>query len=127
MYMLPLRCTTIRYSSTACSTASYLLPHMVQLAICCCMPYSLLFVAICCTVCYLLPHAVLFAICCCMPHSLLFVAACRTIYYLLPHAVLFAICCHAAQFAICRRSMWQQIANSTACYNKINSKPYGIL
>ena len=46
--------------------------HMVQFAICCRMPYSLLFVAACRTVCYLLLYAVQFAICCRMPYSLLY-------------------------------------------------------
>ena len=72
----------------------HLFPHAVEFAICCRMPYCLLFVAACRTVCYLLPHAVLFATCCCMLCCLLFVTVCYTVCYLLPHAILFAICCH---------------------------------
>ena len=70
----------------------YLLPHAMQFATCCLMPYScwfllhtlqLLFVAACCAA----------AICCCMPCSLVFVADCCTVCYLLAHAMQLAICC----------------------------------
>ena len=71
------------------------------LRICCCMPYSLLFVAACRAVCYLLPHSVEFAICCRMSCSLLqyllplFVTTCCIVQccYLSPHAMQFATCC----------------------------------
>ena len=53
--------------------------HALQFAICCRMPYSLLFVAACRTVCYLLLHAVQFASSCSVPYSLLSVAARRTV------------------------------------------------
>ena len=68
-------------------------------AICCHMPYSLLFIAARCTVCYFLPYVVQFAVCCHMlyscyllPHTLqLLLFSCHMPYscacYLLPHAV----------------------------------------
>ena len=75
-------------------------PHAVWFDICCCMPYSLLFVIACCTDYY----------CRHMPYCLLFVAACHTVRYLLPHAVQFAIrclsCC-TVRYLLLHGSYWR--------------------
>ena len=81
----PATSQTVRLMNAHSAKHFYLLPHAIQFAIGCHMPYSLLFVAARCAVFY---------ICCCMPYNLLFVTACRTVCYFLPYAVQFAVCCH---------------------------------
>ena len=101
-----------------CHTVCYLLLH-------CHVLYSLLFVAA-------LLHAVQFAICCCMPYSLVFVAACRIVWYLLPHAVQFAICCRmpysllfvAACHSVC--CMFYSLLLTAACRTCSHSSPCGL-
>ena len=79
-------------------TVQYSLLHAMQFAICCCMPYSLLFIAMFHTIAIGAAYrAVCF--CCRTPYSSIFIAACHAVCYLLshvPYSLLFtaAICCH---------------------------------
>ena len=81
----------------------HLLPHVIQFAICCYMPYNLLLRQHATEFAIHACHAVCRTICCCMsyiwllvatsPYSLLFVVASRTACYLLQCALQFLICC----------------------------------
>ena len=90
------------------------------------MPCSLLSVATCRAVCYLSSHVVQFAIRCHIPYSLLFVAArstvcyvaaCHAVCHLLQHAVQF---CYLLQHAV---QLLSVAACCTARYYSLGSYP----
>ena len=108
--------------AAACHTVCYLLlyavellllPHAVQFAARCHMPYNLLFITAPYS-CFFLPHTVqlfLAAACRTVCYLLLycrvaFVAVCCTVCYLLPHAVQLLFLPHAVHFAICCSALY---------------------